>query len=138
MKRFLTLLLAAVLVFSLASLVACDNGQQGGEQTTEEQTTPAPETQTPEDTTEEPGEDEPSDLENAAEYVRQLYKDTTVTASDYTLVTTVKIGGVSYSVAWSVNTDKIPVGEVDDQGNVPIDVPEWTKDQIRGLFFDII
>ena len=130
MKRFLTLLLAAVLVFSLASLVACDNGQQGGEQTTEEQTTPAPETQTPEDTTEEPGEDEPSDLENAAEYVRQLYKDTTVTASDYTLVTTVKIGGVSYSVAWSVNTDKITVGEVDNKGNVTIDVPDEAYEEI--------
>ena len=130
MKRFLTLLLAAVLVFSLASLVACDNGQQGGEQTTEEQTTPAPETQTPEDTTEEPGEDEPSDLENAAEYVRQLYKDTTVTASDYTLVTTVKIGGVSYSVAWSVNTDKITVSEVDDKGNVTIDVPDEAYEEI--------
>ena len=74
MKRIVLLLLATLLAFSLMLLAACDNKQvedettdapATGEPTTEEITT-APDTEA--DT--EP--DEPSDLENAAEYVRQL------------------------------------------------------------------
>ena len=121
MKRILMLMLAALLVCSLALFVACnDEGQQGtedtsaAEQTTEEVTEPAQE----------------SDLENAAEYVRQLYKDTTVTASDYPLVTNVKIGGVNYSITWTVNTDKITIGAVDEKGNVTVDVPDEAYEDI--------
>ncbi|MBO5843173.1 MAG: hypothetical protein J6R46_09260, partial [Clostridia bacterium] len=103
MKRILMLLLAAALVVSLALFVACDEQtEQGGEDTSAEQTTEAPETDatTEEVTTEDPGVAEPTDLENAAEYVRQLYKDTTVTAADYTLISNVKVGGVNYAVTW--------------------------------------
>ncbi len=128
MKRILMLLLAAVLVCSLALFVACDKEQQGGEDTSAEQTTEAPST-SEEETTETPGAQEPTDLENAAEYVRQLYKDTTVTAADYTLVSNVKIGGVDYAITWSVNTDKI-VLTVGEDGTVSVDVPDESYEDI--------
>ncbi len=132
MKRILMLLLAAVLVCSLALLVACnEDPQQGGEDTSAEQTTDAPDTDatTEEITTEDPGVQEPTDLENAAEYVRQLYKDTTVTAADYTLVSGVKIGGVDYSVTWTVDTDKITL-TVGEDGTVSVDVPDEAFEDI--------
>ena len=133
MKRILMLLLAAALMISLALLVACNEDPQGGEETSAEQTTEAPETDatTEEATTEDPGVQEPTDLENAAEYVRQLYKDTTVTAADYTLVSNVKVGGVDYSITWTVNTDKITISDVDDKGNVTVDVPDESYEDIK-------
>ena len=127
MKRVLMLLLAAALVFSLALLVACENDPQGGEETSAEQTTEA--TTTPEETTEDPGVAEPTDLENAAEYVRQLYKDTTVTAADYTLVSKVKVGGVDYAITWTINTDKITL-TVGEDGTVSVDVPDEAYEDI--------
>ena len=127
MKKILMLLMAAVLVLSMAFvLVACDPGeQQGGEETTDgasDVTTDAT-TETPttdEVTTDDPGAQEPTDLENAAEYVRQLYKDTTVTAADYTLISNVKVGGIDYKITWTVNTDKITL-TVGEDGTVTVD-----------------
>ena len=132
MKRILMLLLAAALVVSLALFVACDEQtEQGGEDTSAEQTTEAPETDatTEEVTTEDPGVAEPTDLENAAEYVRQLYKDTTVTAADYTLISNVKVGGVNYAVTWAVNTDKVTL-TVGEDGTVSVDVPDEAYEDI--------
>ncbi len=131
MKRILMLLLAAVLVCSLALLVACDKDTEGGEDTSAQQTTEAPETDatTEEVTTEAPGAQEPTDLENAAEYVRQLYKDTTVTAADYTLVSKVKVGGVDYAITWTVNTDKVTLS-VGEDGTVSVDVPDEAFEEI--------
>ena len=132
MKRILMLLLAVALVVSLALFVACDEQtEQGGEDTSAEQTTEAPETDatTEEVTTEDPGVAEPTDLENAAEYVRQLYKDTTVTAADYTLISNVKVGGVNYAVTWAVNTDKVTL-TVGEDGTVSVDVPDEAYEDI--------
>ncbi|MBO5758304.1 MAG: hypothetical protein J6S28_11475, partial [Clostridia bacterium] len=131
MKRILMLLLAAVLVCSMALLVACDKENEGGEDTSAQQTTEAPETDatTEEETTEAPGAQEPTDLENAAEYVRQLYKDTTVTAADYTLVSKVKVGGVDYAITWTVNTDKVTLS-VGEDGTVSVDVPDEAFEEI--------
>ena len=126
------LLLAAALVVSLALFVACEEQPvQSGEDTTAEQTTEAPETDatTEEVTTEDPGVAEPTDLENAAEYVRQLYKDTTVTAADYTLISNVKVGGVNYAVTWAVNTDKVTL-TVGEDGTVSVDVPDEAYEDI--------
>ena len=130
MKKILMLLLAAALVCSLALFVACDNGEQQGtdDTTAAEETTETPES-SEEVTTEEPGAQEPTDLENAAEYVRQLYKDTTVTAADYTLVSSVKVGSVSYAVTWAVNTDKITLTVAED-GTVKVDVPDESFEDI--------
>ena len=133
MKKILMLLLAAALVFSLALFVACDEEeQQGGEETSAEQSTEAPTTEeitTEEVTTEDPGQAEPTDLENAAEYIRQLYKDTTVTAADYTLVSKVKVGGVDYAITWTVNTDKVTL-TVGEDGTVSVDVPDEAMEDI--------
>ncbi|MBR2445597.1 MAG: hypothetical protein IKB28_02905 [Clostridia bacterium] len=134
MKRILMLLMAVVLVLSMASLVACEpETPEGGEETTTEAPSNQEETTTPEQegTTQEPdpGVDEPTDLENAAEYVRQLYKDTTVTAADYTLVSSVKIGATTYEITWTVNTDKITV-TVGEDGTVSVDVPDEAYEEI--------
>ena len=136
MKKILMLLMAAVLVLSMAFvLVACDPGeQQGGEETTDgasdittDATTETPTTD--EVTTDDPGAQEPTDLENAAEYVRQLYKDTTVTAADYTLISNVKVGGIDYKITWTVNTDKITL-TVGEDGTVTVDVPDEAAEEI--------
>ena len=136
MKKILMLLMAAVLVLSMAFvLVACDPGeQQGGEETTDgasdvttDATTENPTTD--EVTTDDPGAQEPTDLENAAEYVRQLYKDTTVTAADYTLISNVKVGGIDYKITWTVNTDKITL-TVGEDGTVTVDVPDEAAEEI--------
>ena len=134
MKRILMLLMAVVLVLSMASLVACNpETPEGGEETTTEAPSTQEETTTPEQevTTQEPdpGVDEPTDLENAAEYVRQLYKDTTVTAADYPLVSSVKIGATTYEITWTVNTDKITV-TVGEDGTVSVDVPDEAYEEI--------
>jgi len=134
MKRILMLLMAVVLVLSMASLVACNpETPEGGEETTTEAPSTQEETTTPEQevTTQEPdpGVDEPTDLENAAEYVRQLYKDTTVTAADYALVSSVKIGATTYEITWTVNTDKITV-TVGEDGTVSVDVPDEAYEEI--------
>ena len=74
MKRVLMLLLAVVLVCSLTLFVGCN-------EKTETETSTETETETQ---TQTPPAEENTDLENAAEYVRQLYKDTTTTASEWT------------------------------------------------------
>ena len=136
MKRILMLLMAVVLVLSVAvALVACDNTVEPGEEettTSEQEITTKEEVTTPEEeitTEQDTGSDEPSDLENAAEYVRQLYKDTTVTAADYALVSSVKVGSTTYAVTWTVNTDKITV-TVGEDGTVSVDVPDEAFEEI--------
>ena len=131
MKRILMLLMALALVLSLASLVACENDEQQGEETTTEAPSTQEETTTPEEETTQAPEvnDEPTDLENAAEYVRQLYKDTTVTAADYTLVSSVKIGSTTYAITWTVNSDQITL-TVGEDGTVSVDVPDEAYEEI--------
>ena len=136
MKRILMLLMAVVLVLSVAvALVACDNTVEPGEEetsTSEQEITTKEEVTTPEEeiTTEEnTGSDEPSDLENAAEYVRQLYKDTTVTAADYTLVSSVKVGATTFGITWTVNSDQITL-TVGEDGTVSVDVPDEAYEEI--------
>ncbi len=131
MKRILMLLMAVALVLSLASLVACNNDEQQGEETTTEAPTTQEETTTPEEETTLAPEvsDEPTDLENAAEYVRQLYKDTTVTAADYTLVSSVKIGSTTYAITWTVNSDQITL-TVGEDGKVAVDIPDEAYEEI--------
>ena len=52
------------------------------------------------------------DLDGAAAYVEGLYKEElSVTAVDFSVVSQVIIGGVTYQIDWSVDTDKVTVGE---------------------------
>ena len=104
MKKIITLVLAALLVCTM--LVAC--GQK-----------------TP---------DEPAvtyDLEGAVAYVEGLYKeDLSVTAVDYDVVSQVIIGGVTYQIDWSVDTDKVTVG-TPANGVVTIGVDEKSPEALE-------
>ena len=104
MKKIITLVLAALLVCTM--LAAC--GQK-----------------TP---------DEPAvtyDLEGAVAYVEGLYKeDLSVTAVDYDVVSQVIIGGVTYQIDWSVDTDKVTVG-TPANGVVTIGVDEKSPEALE-------
>ena len=71
---------------------------------------------------------EPSGLSKAKSYLYAMYKDKAVaTASDYTVVDTVMINGVSYSVEWSSDVDASSVSFVPgDKHMVTVDVNEKT------------
>ena len=122
MKKILTLLLAVVLVFSFTLLVACNNRTENPSESPSE----TPTTETP---TGDGGNTEESGLEAAAEYVRQLYKDTTETGVDYTVVSSVKVGGVTYSIAWTVSVDSITLTDNGD-GTVLVDLPNDGEEAI--------
>lgn len=119
MKKILTLLLAAVLMFSCLAFVACTDNKT--------EPTAAP-TETPtEAPTDAPAEE--SGLDAAAEYVRQLYKDMTATGADYTVISSVKVGGVTYSVTWAVSVDSITLTATDD-GKILVDLPDDGEEEI--------
>lgn len=100
MKKLLTLALALLLVCSI--FVAC-------------------------------GEDKPTvtyDLDGAVAYVEGLYKeDLSVTAVDYDVVAQVMIAGVTYQIDWSVDSDKVTVGEAAN-GVVTIGVDEKSPEEV--------
>ena len=70
--------------------------------------------------------EEPSGLSKAKSYLFAMYKDKAVaTASDYTVVDTVMINGVSYSVEWSSDVDSSTVSFIPgDKHMVTVDVNE--------------
>ena len=72
---------------------------------------------------------EPSGLTKAKSYLYAMYKDKAVaTASDYTVVDTVMINGVSYSVEWSSDVDASAVSFIPgDKHMVTVDVNEKTS-----------
>ena len=108
MKKLLALLLAALLVCS--AFVACSPA------TTEEETTEATVTY---------------DVAGAAAYVDALYGDaTSITAVDYELVAQVIVGGVTYTVEWSVDSDKVTVG-APANGKVVIGVDEKSAEEVK-------
>lgn len=69
---------------------------------------------------------EPSGLTKAKSYLYAMYKDKAVaTASDYTVVDTVMINGVSYSIEWSSDVDASAVSFIPgDKHMVTVDVNE--------------
>jgi predicted small secreted protein len=105
MKKFLAIALA--LVLCLVVFVACDNTQSGVT----------------------------SDLDSAKQYINALYKnDSEVTASDYNVVTSTKVGETTYTVEWSVEVtagaaDGVKV-VVNDDNTATIDVNEDTIEEI--------
>ena len=102
------------------------------ESTTDAETTTEAEstTETDEEETTGEGEEEPSDLESAAEYVRLMYKDTVTTGADYTLITSVSIGGVNFPITWSVNNDQIVITLNEDGSKANVDVPDEAYEEI--------
>ena len=102
MKKLLTLLLVAVL--ALGMFAACG---------------------------EDPVQTVEYDLEGAAAYVEGLYKeDLSITAVDFSVVSQVIIGGVTYQIDWSVDSDKVTVGEPAN-GVVTIDVDEKSPEEVN-------
>ena len=110
MKKLLALLLTAALLCSM--LAACDPKKEEAEASTE---SPAAVTY---------------DLAGAAAYVESLYKeDLTITSVDFKVVSQVMIGGVTYQIDWSVDTDKVTVGAPAD-GKVVVDVNEKSPEEV--------
>ena len=68
------------------------------------------------------------DVAGAATYVEALYKeDLTVTAVDFSVVSQVIVGGITYQVSWAVDTDKVTIEKKDDNTfivNVDEESPE--------------
>ena len=54
-------------------------------------------------------------LQDACDYIHQLYKAMKNTASNYTLVKSVNIGGVDYPVTWSASVDSITITETTNE-----------------------
>ena len=71
------------------------------------------------------------DLEGAAAYLEGLYKeDLSVTAVDFDVVAQVIIGGVTYEIDWTVDSDKVTVGEAAN-GVVTIGVDEKSPEEVQ-------
>ncbi len=69
-------------------------------------------------------------LQAAADYIRQMYKDDPeATGADFNRVSSVDIGGVVYSVTWTVDSDLITVVDNGD-GTVTINVPDESDAEI--------
>ena len=107
MKKILTLLL--VLVLCVSVFAACKKEE------------PQPEPQ-------------PSvtyDVAAAAEYVEGLYKeDLGTTAADFNVVPQVRVAGATYTVTWSVDTDKVTVEVSEDGKTVTINVDEKSNEEV--------
>ena len=119
MKKFLSL--ALVLILVLATLASCNFGKKS-----EETTTQAPEKEeTPTPT---------YDIDKAAIYLENLYKDgfkdNPKTAVDYDVVAQVMINDLIYKVTWTVDTDKVTVGEAKDS-KVTINVDEKSPEEVK-------
>ena len=69
-------------------------------------------------------------LENASTYLNNLYKDEgETTAADYQLVGKVIIDGVTYTVTWTTDTDKVTVEDLGN-GFVKINVDEESAEEV--------
>ncbi len=72
-----------------------------------------------------------ADLKNATAFLKDKYKSlltTPETAVDFDLVTTVVVGGVNYSVTWTVDNEAVKV--VAGEGKVTIDVDEKSEAEV--------
>ena len=108
MKKLLLLLLVTVLC--LTALIACD--KDNGDNNNNDDT-PAIEW----------------DVEAAKDFVKSFYEnDPVVTASDYEVIPQTIIGNATYTITWTVDTDKVTVDTVD--GKVIINVDEKSKEEV--------
>ncbi len=70
------------------------------------------------------------DIDSASTYLHNLYKDEAeVTAVDYEVVGKIVIDGVTYTVAWTVDTDKVTVEDLGN-GFVKINVDEESAEDV--------
>lgn len=129
MKKLLSLVL--VLAMSIACLTACGKEEVVPTATPAPTATTAP-TEAPAPT-EEPAPAGPTAAE-AKDYLFSMYRnsDGTATASDYEVVGVVKVDGVTFDIAWTVDVaDGVKVGEMNAKKMVTIDVDEKTSKEIN-------
>jgi len=116
-KRLISVILALVMVLSLA---AC-----GGSK--------APETTAPAATEAAPTEAPVSGLADAAAYVKTIYKtaEGTVTGKDYQVVGSVPVGDETFEITWTVDVAEDVVAIVrGEDGMVTIDVNEGSSEEV--------
>ncbi len=129
MKKIISLLL--VLVMSIACLTAC------GKEEVQPTPTQAPATSTPIPATPTTAPTEapagPS-VNDAKDYLFSMYRDSdgATTASDYEVVGVVKVDGVTFNIAWTVDAASgVTVSEMNSKKMVTIDVDEKTSTEIK-------
>ena len=79
------------------------------------------------------GEKEPEvvyDVNAAADYVYNLYKNKDVTAADFEVTAVVAIAGVKHTVEWSVNTDKVTIEKKNDTTYI-VNVDEESPEELQ-------
>ena len=78
------------------------------------------------------GEKEPEvvyDVDAAANYVYNLYKNKSVTAADFEVTAVAAIAGVKHTVEWSVNTDKVKIEKKNDTTYI-VNVDEESAEEL--------
>ena len=78
------------------------------------------------------GEKEPEvvyDVDAAANYVYNLYKNKSVTAADFEVTAVAAIAGVKHTVEWSVNTDKVKIEKKNDTTYI-VNVDEESPEEL--------
>ena len=132
MKRILILMLA--LVMCVGVLAACTPGSGnpsesfGNQETNANGSDSGTSEETDAGTT--PGADETATLADAAAYLNSLYKDgNEITERDFDVVGRVLIGGVSFTVTWTVDSDKITIKESTKQGFYTVDLPDAVEEE---------
>ncbi|MBE6565961.1 MAG: hypothetical protein E7659_02520 [Ruminococcaceae bacterium] len=125
MKKILVVLLTLILCVS--TLASCDFLKNFAEIRDGETTTT-----TEEGTTVPPVDNPPVEEYNvqaAADYVYNLYKNKTVTATDFEVTSKVSILGTIHTVEWSVDTDKVTI-EVKDENTYIVNVDEESPEEL--------
>ena len=75
------------------------------------------------------GTNEEFNVDAAAEYIYNLYKNKSVTATDFEVTAVASIAGVRHTVEWSVDTDKVSI-KVKDANTFIVDVDEESPEEL--------
>ena len=79
------------------------------------------------------GEKEPEvvyDVNAAADYVYNLYKNKSTTAADFEVTAIATVAGVKHTVEWSVNTDKVTIEKKNDTTYI-VNVDEESPEELQ-------
>ena len=80
----------------------------------------------------EPEQPDTGDLDAAAKYIFDLYKDTTTTTASFDVVKSVLIEGVKYGVTWTADVESITITEsATDENAYTVNLPEKPAEEIK-------